>query len=110
MGYNASMIETSEIPKTYEEAVTTLARWQGEIADPDLVIYACLDPEHQVVRLIEISAGFVSTNPPHPWALGPTPYFPYRSEVLLLTPGDWEASRIPDDWACLTREQVWPQA
>lgn len=99
-----SSAAVDSIPKTYAHAVRTLAA--AHAAGPDRVdIYSLPDPQQQIVRLIEVSEafpeggverrtpsnGFERIVPVFP--MGPARDFPFRSEIVQITPAEWDALR-----------------
>jgi hypothetical protein len=102
------------VPASYQEAVETLARWHGEDEDPPVIIYSFDDPQEQTVRLLEVSEGFPTTGEAITWAFGQSPEFPYRSEVVMVTPEEWEQIKsggfaLPPQWDPTSQAQVWPR-
>lgn len=90
------------IPKTYDAAVHALAAAHGGV---NVEIYAMHDPDEQVVRLVEISPEFpeagVERHTPSNgmervvpvFPMGPAKDFPFRSEIVQITPGEWDQLR-----------------
>lgn len=90
------------IPKTYEAAVDALA---AAHAGDDVEIYAMPDPGRQVVRFIEVSAAFPEGGVERPdplngmerivpvFPMGPARDFPFRSEIVQITPDEWDRLR-----------------
>ena len=75
-------------------------------AGPDQVdIYWLPDPQRRVVRLIEVSEAFPEGGvdrsvPPKGlervvpvFAMGPAKDFPFRSEIVQITPAEWDQLR-----------------
>lgn len=110
------MIGLDEAPKTYEDAVQTLARWHGEGPFDDIVIYAVDGLEtngDSTVRLIEVSAAFGRTNELHPVVFGRSAYMPFKTAVLLVTPDEFERIQrrdmeLPEGFRGPMR-RVWPR-
>lgn len=111
------MVPVDAIPKRYDEAVELLARWHGEDQDPSVTIYAFPDPDQAVVRLVEVSEAFPAGDKvegkPTTYALGRSKDFPYRSEVVMVTPSEWDqiASgklKLPEGWRFSECRKVWP--
>ena len=112
------------VPTTYDEAVRVLSA--AHAAGPDRVdIYAVRDPQAQVVRLIEVSATFPAGGVERPAApgrmewivpvfpMGKAADFPFRSEVVQVTPDEWEqlrqgTLRLNRDWGDLSRAEPIP--
>jgi len=110
-----------EIPKTYESAVRGLTA--AHAAGPDEVeIFSVPDPERKVVRLIEVSDAFppggVERYVPSGgteyivpvFPMGATNDFPFRPEVVLVTPAEWDQIRqgtlkLNRDWGDLKLAQ-----
>src|ERR1041385_938967 len=103
----------SDIPKTYDEAVQTLARWHGEDNDADVSIFSFPDPEEQVVRLIEVSREFPTAGDVRPFTFGRSIEFPFKSSVALVVPEEWEKLQsgqmsLPSGWDIGAARRVWP--
>jgi hypothetical protein len=92
------------VPKTYEDAVRVLAA--AHASGPDQVeIYQLPDPQQRVVRLIEVSGAFPEGGVERPaptggmervvpvFPMGPAKDFPFRSEIVQVTPNEWEELR-----------------
>jgi hypothetical protein len=106
--------ETHDVANTYDEAVALLAQWHGEDQDPSVDIYSYRDPQERVVRLLEVSDGFPASGEAWAVGFGPSSEFPYPSEVILLTPEEYqallnEALPLPEKWVGLKSEKVWPR-
>jgi hypothetical protein len=97
-------VTSDAVPKTYEDAVRVLATVHA--SGPDQVeIYHLPDPQQRVVRLIEVSEAFPQGGverltptgamervvPVFP--MGPANDFPFRSEIIQVTPAEWEELR-----------------
>ncbi len=109
------------VPKTYLEAIRVLAA--AHAAGPDRVdIYALPDPRAEVVRLIEVSATFPEGGVERPAApgrlewvvpvfpMGRAADFPFRSEVVQVTPDEWQklrqgTLRLNRDWGDLNHAE-----
>ena len=107
------MATVDDIPKTYAEAVRTLAWWHGEEAEKDLIIFAFPDPRGTVVRLVEVSNVFPETGQAIAFPMGRSQEFPFKSEVVLVTPEEWrqiEAGKLslPRKWDLTSKRKVWP--
>jgi hypothetical protein len=107
------------VPKTYDSAVLALAA--AHAAGPDQVeIYFLPDPQQQVIRLIEVSAAFPEGGVDRPappnglervvpvFPMGRAKDFPFRSEIVQVTPAEWEQLRqrklkLNRDWGDLDR-------
>src|SRR5688572_11519925 len=105
------------IPRTYDQAVCSLAA--AHAAGPDPVeIYSLRDPNQRVVRLIEVSAAFPEAGVERPvppggmerivpvFPMGPARDYPFRSEIVQVTPAEWDALRqgtlkLNRDWGDL---------
>lgn len=95
-----SDVDLDEIPKTYADAVCTLARWHAESVD-GVRIYSIPDVQKRVVRLAEVSDEFPRGVVERPSAsgelepvvpvfpLGPSSEFPYASGVVQVTSDEW---------------------
>jgi len=112
------------VPKTYEHAVRALAA--AHAAGPDQVdIYQLPDPQEHVVRLIEVSDAFPEGGVERPapaggmervvpvFPMGPARDFPFRSEIVQVTPAEWEQLRqgklkLNRDWGDLRQAQKVP--
>ena len=109
------------VPRTYQEAVRVLAAAHAAGAD-QVDIYALPDPQQRVVRLIEVSAAFPEGGVERPapqngsqrivpvFPMGPASDFPFRSEVVQITPAEWEELRqgrlkLNRDWGNLDLAQ-----
>ena len=107
------MENLEEIPKTYADAVRTLACWHAEGHDKALEVYSLPDPDGLVVRLIEVSEAFPETGRITPVAMGRSADFPFKSCVALVTPDEWtDVQRrvipLPAGWSLDKMERVWP--
>jgi hypothetical protein len=94
------------IPKTYQDAISVLAEDHLQV-DPSIKeVWSFDDPAEAVVRFVEVSEapelpsenGAVTAV-----VFGPSPDFPYRSEIALLTREDWDrvhagSLRLPHGW------------
>ena len=108
------MTTAETIPRTYDEAVRLLAHWHGEGDEPPVTIYSCDDPGQRVVRLVEVSEGFPATGEMWPVVFGRSEEFPFKSAVVLVTPGEWAQIRsgrlaLPDGWDAADMTRVWPE-
>ncbi len=113
--YTQTMTEVETIPKTYAEAVATLALWNGEAGADDLVTYAAEDVGDNVVRIIHVSEAFPDTGDVDVFRFGASAEFPFRSAVALARPDQWkkiqsgsDELRLPADWKIAAARQVWP--
>lgn len=106
------------VPKTYDHAVRSLAA--AHAAGPDPVeIYSVPDPQQRIVRLIEVSEAFPEGGVERPappngvervvpvFPMGPARDFPFRSEIVQITPAEWDAIRqgrlkLNRDWGDLS--------
>lgn len=92
------------VPKTYESAVRILA--DAHASGPDQVeIYYLRDLQKRIVRLIEVSETFPEGGVERPtppggtervvpvFPMGPAKDFPFRSEIVQVTPAEWEELR-----------------
>ena len=106
--------EVYDVPHTYDAAVQLLAQWHGEEADPPVTIYSYDDPEERVVRLLEVSEGFPASGEAWAVGFGPSTEFGYYSEVILLTPDEYQATLdqglpLPEKWRGPVSRKVWPR-
>jgi len=106
------MADIDQIPKTYEQAVETLAEWHG--SGQAIEIYSFPDPVRKVVKLIEVSDDFAASGSVAPVGMGASAEFPFQSSVALLSGDEWEAvlrgdMQLPQDWDLETRTRVWPR-
>lgn len=111
--YNAPMTPTDFVPTTYDEAVNTLSEWHAELDRPDLQIFSFPDPDGILVRLIEVSEEFPSSDQVRPITFGASKEFPFRSSVALATPAEWQKVLdgellLPEGWNVEDRKRVWP--
>lgn len=113
-----------EIPETYECAVVVLAT--AHRTGPDQVdIYHQPDPRKSVVRLIEVSEAFPEGGVDRPtpqngmervvpvFPMGPARDFPFRSEIVQVTPAEWDQLRqgslkLNRDWGDLKQARKVP--
>lgn len=109
------MAEVETIPKTYAEAVDTLARWNGEAGADDLLVFAAEDVGDNLGRLIHVSGQFPNLGGVSIYRFGASAEFPFRSAVALAQPEQWAKIksgsgdlRLPDDWKIAKARQVWP--
>ena len=108
------MADVDSIPKTYREAVLTLAEWHGADQQEPVEIYTFPDPDEQTVRLIEVSDGNPRIGKVMPVEIGRSNEFPFRSATALLTPDEWQAVTrgeitLPSGWDLDGAERVWPR-
>jgi hypothetical protein len=102
MGPTTAALDT--VPKTYDDAVPVLAT--ARASGPDhMGIYHLLDPQQRTVRLIEVSDAFLQGGIGRPaspggmervvpvFPMGPARDFPFRSEIVKITPAEWEELR-----------------
>lgn len=106
-------IDAEEIPRTYSEAMAQLIRWQGESAPAGAEVYWFPDPSEQSVRIAVISDALLESGKAWALSLGPSAEFPFRSEVMLLTRGEWDRvlggeMPFPPAWDLASRRRVWP--
>src|SRR5579875_3663254 len=105
-----SMIDLNQIPTSYDEAIRSLAAWHsGE----GIAIYALTDDEKQVVRFIEVSRDFGTSNTLRYVGMGASRDFPFRSEILLVSESDWQrvldgTLSLPEGWERYPRRLVSP--
>ena len=108
------------IPKNYEEAVEILSAWHGsDQRREDLRIYAFDDDDtkedrERIVRLLEVSPSHAPLGEALPLGFGRAATFPYRSEIVVVTPEEWDriASRnigLPAGWDAEAGRKVWPR-
>ena len=118
-GNTAEALEA--VPKSYDSAIDVLAAAHGAGPDP-VEIYSMRDPRQQIVRLIEVSAAFPEGGVERPappnrmervvpvFPMGPAKDFPYRSEIVQVTPSEWEQLlggklKLNQDWGDLHQAQ-----
>ena len=106
-----------KVPATYERAVQILIEAHASGPDP-IDIYDLPDPQRIVIRLIEVSEAFPEGGvdrrsadggiehivPVFP--MGPANDFPFRSEIVQVTPDEWAQLKRGDlrlnrDWGDL---------
>lgn len=109
------------VPKTYECAVRLLAAAHAAGLD-QVEIYQLPDPEQHVVRLIEVSDAFPEGGVERPappngtervvpvFPMGPAKDFPFRSEIVQVTPTEWGELRqghlkLNRNWGDLNQAQ-----
>ena len=114
---NKASAALDEVPKTYERAVRVLAAAHATGVE-SVDIYYLPDPQQLVVRLIEVSDTFPEGGVDRPalpggmervvpvFPLGPARDFPFRSEVVQITPAEWEqllqgSLKLNRDWGDL---------
>ena len=107
------MVDVGNIPKSYQEAVRTLAEWHAEEQDYQVEIYHFPDPNKEVVQLVEVSAVFPQTDNVAPARIGPSSEFPFRSAVALVSPSEWDLVKkgqlaLPKGWDLNSMIRVWP--
>jgi hypothetical protein len=113
-GYNSLMkVDAEEIPRSYAEAVDLLVKWQRESGPSDLRLVWFPDPLNSSVRLAAVSDEFPRAGSAWALPLGPSIEFPFRSEVVMLTPEEWDQVTagqmpLPAGWNLMSRRQVWP--
>lgn len=94
------------VPKSYQDAVAVLAEDHLQVDSSITEVWSFDDPTETVVRFVEVSDapelpsenGTVAAV-----VFGPSPDFPFRSEIALLTRQDWErvhagSLRLPKGW------------
>lgn len=106
------MAAVDEVPKTYDQAVRTLARWHGDEDGNGLEVYSIPDPVGQVIRLIEVSTEFPTADI-RAFTFGSSADFPFKSSVIQITPTQWERLlrgelSLPADWNLDSRHKVLP--
>ena len=105
----------SEIPRTYEEAVQSLADWHGtDSRRRDVEIWA-FRGDDDVVRLLEISPSHASLGEAWPVGFNRTEDFPFFSQLILVSPQEWQRIEsgempLPANWDLARKERVWPRA
>ena len=109
------------VPKTYDSAVQALSEAHAA-GLADVEIYSMPDPHQQTVRLIEVSSTFPESGVERPappngvervvpvFPMGPAKDFPFRSEIVQVTPGEWDQLRqgklkLNRNWGDLTHAQ-----
>ena len=107
------MVDLGDIPKSYANAVQTLAKWHGEDDDGPWAICSFPDEDGQTVRLLEVSENVPESDTVMPLVIGPSGEFPFKSAVILLTPREWERVKtgelaLPGGWGLKSQKQVWP--
>lgn len=107
------MATLDAIPKTYDEAVRTLAEWHRGADLPDLEVFSFADPQRQVVRLLEVSDHFPATGQVIAYPFGRSAQFPFKSVVAQITRAEWgrvqsHALALPPGWDLTTAERVLP--
>ena len=109
------MAQIEEIPKTYEEAVHSLAQSHGEAGPDDLLIFAAENLGDHTVRLIHVSDDFPDEGEIGVYGFGASADFPFRSADVLLRREQWArlqngdpVLRLPEDWNVASARQVWP--
>ena len=107
------------VPATYADAVAVLAEAHAS-GDEQIVIYSVPDPAGRIVRLMEVSDAFPDAGVERPvttggreWVvpvfpMGPSPDFPFRSEIAQVTHDEWRRLRegtliLTRDWGDLNR-------
>ncbi len=110
------MSKVKGLSEAYENAISTLARWHGEGEDPPVDIYSFDDSDERnpVVRLVEVSDGFLTTGEPWPVTFGRSDELPYPSTVILVSTEDWQRVtsgeiQLPPGWDLGKRRKVWPE-
>jgi hypothetical protein len=113
--YNTRVAQIEEIPKTYEEAIRSLAESHGEAGPDDLVIFAAENPDDNVVRLISVSEDFPDLGEIGVYRFGASEQFPFQTADVLLRPEQWAKIRsgtghlrLPAEWHIASARQVWP--
>jgi hypothetical protein len=109
------MAVIQDIPKTYAEAVQTLANWQAEAGADDLRIFVAGDLGDNVVRLIDVSDDLPDIGDIPVYRMGSSSEFPFRSAVALARPEQWKIIQsgadglaLPADFKITDARQVWP--
>ena len=109
------MATVERIPKTYADAVTALAEWQGSAGPSDLAIYSYDDPKQEVVRFVHISDEYPNLGGVRVYRLGRSEDFPFRSAVAMVNQEQWakicrrdSVSLLPEDWITAEPKRVWP--
>jgi hypothetical protein len=103
------------VPRSYDEAVRTLASWHTEGLPGGALVFHFPDPQRQTIRLLEISGEFPVSGDTRPFAFGRSEEFPFRSAVIQVTPEEWadiQAGRmpLPPDWDLASGERIDPHA
>jgi len=111
-----SMVDA--VPETDDDAVRILPA-AHDAGDPAMDVFCVLDPQHRVVRLIEVSDAFPEGGVDRPvppnsvervvpvFPMGPARDFPFRSEIAQVTSAEWRDLRrghlkLNRDWGDLT--------
>ncbi len=105
------MLNLEAVPHHYEEAVMLLANWHRDRDNPDFVAYSFPDPEGTVVRLVEVSNRFPTTDAVQPIRFGRSADFPFPSAVALVSRQDWVKIKngsltLPEGWFLADAQQV----
>jgi hypothetical protein len=96
------MIDLDTIPKTYDEAVESLAAWHYDDKS-DMEVFVMADPDRKTVCLVEVSDDVGDDDNPRPIRMGTSADFPFSSSILLLSVSDWERINagqlsLPEGW------------
>lgn len=113
------MGKTDEIPRTYEDAIITLARWHADEGERPIDIYSLDDPQKETVQLVEVSDefgvsdAFATSNRLLAIPMGRSTDFPYKSAVILVARSEWDdvengKKTLPEGWDRSKLRQVWP--
>ncbi len=124
--------DLEQIPKRYEDACFVLAKSHAEEHGFAVRVMCFPDPSKKEVRLVEISDSFPvnqygAVMCPGPnggpgqakltipvVALRPSPDFPFRSSVALVTEAEWDRVAagelaVAGNWDLQNSYQIWPQ-
>jgi hypothetical protein len=107
------MAQVENIPKTYAQALQSLAESHGEAGADDLSIFAAEDAGDNIVRLIHVSEVFPDLGGVRVYRMGSSAEFPFRSAIALVRPDQWARIKsgtdvLPADWKIARAKQVWP--
>ncbi len=105
------MLNLEAIPRHYEDAIVLLANWHRERDDADFAAYSFPDPEGAVVRLVEVSDRFPTTEAVRPIRFGRSADFPFPSAVALVSAQDWAkvlngSLTLPEGWSLQDVQRV----
>jgi len=105
----------NDIPKTYDDAVRTLARWHGDEPTDPVEIFLFPDPAEKVVQFIEVGEQFPAAENVAPIWFRPTDEFPFSSAVAMVTPEEWQLVlsshlELPKGWDLNSMRRVWPES
>jgi|ERR1035438_3179700 hypothetical protein len=83
--------------RTYDECITELAEGHREVVGEPMDVYFVPDPDGQVIRLLEVSDGFVTSGEVWPITFRADEDFPFVVTVIQLTRDEYARTQTEED-------------